>query len=64
MNFSYFIIFFALLILYYFNQHKINENYDNHTRRNHDFFLNPSLTLSSDHETNHMLRYLCKLPCK
>lgn len=64
MNFSYFIIFSVLLILYYFNQHKINERYENYTRKDNDFFLNPSLTLSSDHEKNHMLRYLCKLPCK
>ena len=65
MKISYFIIFILLFVsLYYFYKVKINENYKNYTRKNNDFFLNPSLTLSSDHEKNNMLRYVCKLPCK
>ena len=53
-----------MLILYYFYKDKTSENYNNYTRKEHDFFLNPSLTLSSDHEKNHLLRYVCNLPCK
>lgn len=65
MNSSYFILFFVvLLILYYFCKHEINEHYENYTKHNNDFFLNPSLILSSDHEKVDMMRYLCKLPCK
>ena len=62
---SYFLLFLLMMIiLYYFYKDKINENYNNYTRKEHDFFLNPSLTLSSDHEKNHLLRYVCNLPCK
>ncbi len=61
-----FIFYIALiiLILYYLNKHKINENYDNYIRKNNIFFLNPYLTLSSEHEKLLSLNKICKLPSK
>ncbi len=53
-----------ILILYYLNKHKINEKYKNYTRKNNDFFLNPHLTLSSNHESLLTLNKLCNLSSK
>ena len=40
-----FIVATTILILY-LNKHKINENYENYTRKNNHYFLNPYLTLN------------------
>ena len=59
-----FIVATTILILYYLNKHKINENYDNYIRKNNIFFLNPYLTLSSDHEKLLTLNKICNLSSK
>lgn len=65
MNYSYFLLFLLIIIiLYYFYKHKINENYNNYTRKDHYFSLNPFLTLSSDHEKNDILKKICNLSSK
>ena len=59
-----FTIALTALILYCLHKHKINENYNNYTRKNNDFFLNPHLTISSDHNSLLTLNTICNLSRK
>ena len=58
-----FIVATTILILY-LNKHKINENYENYTRKNNHYFLNPHLTLSSNHNVHLTLNKICNLSSK
>ena len=58
------IIIFVCLLFWGYMSMSHKESYQCFDRQNHVFVQHPSLTLSSDHEKIHMLRHVCKLPCK